>query len=271
MYYPGYYDMYGGAIPFVNGTYAPPPLPPMQAQQRGRSRSRNTRENNNNTGSSQYRYNEERRPPSRSSSLGQDRENTQRNTRESKPDVTQNNEHCNCDECNRVKESVDYDLIARNTNDAVRREINEYDQGIGTRLETYKTHLYKDLKECVFDEMLSKLKESMESYIDDSFQYHTQEANELMRDKIRQCMENDPYRKNVLPPAPPGQQYYYIQTPEQWMQMADGSMLYLPAQSVPMLGSPYIASSGTPLQGSQISFQEPTGGAFPGNNGDGKQ
>lgn len=263
MYYPNYYEMYNGPVPFVNGTYMPPlpPNPPIN-QNRGRSRSRN-------------RNDDENRDMNRDMNRGRPASARRQSNTRSEPFVRDptpppseregNNNHCNCDECKRKNGIVDYDMIDRNMNDTVRREIKEYDSEIGRRLTNYRDEmvremqekLYNEIRERMYQEVFSEVKESMESYVDDSFQYHTTEANEQMRDKILQCMANDPYRKNVLPEAPPGQQYYFIQTPEQWMQMSDGSILYLPAQSVPMLGSPYISASGTPLQGSNVSLTEP--------------
>ena len=261
MYYNNYYDMYNGPVPFVSGTYVPPPLPPNnQNQNRGRSRSRTRRDNG-----------VEGPPMNRARSNSMRRTSNTRSEpilRDPSPAPSYEREedrHCNCDDCKRKNGIVDYELIERNAYNTVRREITEYDNEIDRRLSNQRQSilhemregLYNEFRERLYQEIFSEVKESMETYIDESFQYQMNEANEQVRDKLLQCMANDPYRKNVLPEAPPGQQYYYIQTPEQWMQMADGSMLYLPAQSVPMLGSPYIAPSGTPLQGCNVSLTEP--------------
>jgi hypothetical protein len=268
MYYPGYYDnMYNGPMPFVNGTYIPPPLPQNNnnnnnngGQQRGRSRSRGPQNNDMYDNRSVRGRSASARRPSNTRS-----EPILRDPTPPPSEREGNNDHCNCNDCKRKNGVVDYDMIDRTMNDTVRREITEYDNEIGRRLSNYRDEMFREMREKLYDEfrermyqeVFSEVKESMESYVDESFQYHTTEANEQMRDKILQCMANDPYRKNVLPEAPPGQQYYFIQTPEQWMQMSDGTVLYLPAQSVPMLGSPYIAPSGTPLQGSNVSLVEP--------------
>lgn len=249
MYYPGYYDMYNGPPPFVSGTYIPPPPPENPQRNRGRSRSRGPPQDER---SNRPRSSSVRRPSNTRS------EPILRNpTPPPSYDSDSENKHCNCDDCKRKNGIVDYEMIARDTHDTVRREILEYDNTIGRRLSSYREEMREALYNEFRERLFSEVKESMENYIDESFQYHTTEANEQMRDKILQCMANDPYRKNVLPEAPPGQQYYFIQTPEQWMQMSDGSVLYLPAQSVPMLGSPYIAPNGTPIQGPNVSLVEP--------------
>lgn len=187
---------------------------------------------------------------------------------------------CECDDCKRNKNILDYDMIDRSIVRIAGREIDNYDKEIGRRMEGYTLkmrdtlendmydrmynrmynemyeHMYEKIYERVYekvyqnvcDQYKAEMEEKLEGYIDDSYAFRMQQANEIMRDNIMQLMQNDPYRKNVLPPAPPGQQYYYIQTPEQWLQMNDGSFIYMPAQSVPMLASPYITPNGSPVK-----------------------